>query len=57
MRSKDNGETWEEFAVLEKRRDADDEFSYPAIVAVGMKLYITYTWHRKKVKYWEIELD
>ena len=56
MRSSDNGATWEEFLVLEKWKNHDDEYSYPAIVSVGMKLYITYTWQRKKVAYWEIEL-
>ncbi len=56
MRSSDNGVTWEEFYVLEKWQNHDDEYSYPAIVSVGTKLYITYTWQRKKVAYWEIEL-
>lgn len=56
MRSTDNGVTWEEFMVLEKRESHDDEYSYPAIVCVGTKLYITYTWQRKKIAYWEIEL-
>ena len=56
MQSKDNGETWEEILVLEKRRDKDDEFSYPAIVAVGKKLYMTYTYQREKIAYWEVEI-
>lgn len=56
MRSFDNGETWEEIAVLEKRHGHEDEFSYPAIVADGMKLYISYTWQRLKIKYVEVEI-
>ena len=56
MISRDNGAEWEEIFVLEKRRSSDDEFSYPAIVSVGRKLYITYTWQRKKIAYWEIEM-
>ena len=56
MQSKDNGETWEEILLLEKRTSHDDEFSYPAIVNIGKKLYMTYTWQRKKIAYWEVEL-
>ena len=56
MKSTDNGETWEEILVLEKRNHKKDEFSYPAIVSVGKKLYMTYTYHRKKIAYWEVEL-
>ena len=55
-KSTDNGSTWEEILVLEKRRDKDDEFSYPAIVAVNNKLYMTYTYQREKIAYWEVEL-
>ncbi len=32
------------------------EFSYPAIIADGNKAYITYTYQRKKIAFWEIEL-
>ncbi len=56
MRSTDNGNTWEEIFVLERRHDHEDEFSYPAIVNVGNVLHITYTWQRKKVAYWEIKI-
>ena len=56
MESKDNGETWTEILLLEKRGKQGDEFSYPAIVHVGNKLYITYTWQRKKIAYWEVTL-
>ena len=51
MMSKDNGETWEEVLILE----ADEgEYSYPAITADKNKIYITYTWKREKIAYWEI---
>ncbi|HZK21462.1 MAG TPA: sialidase family protein, partial [Oscillospiraceae bacterium] len=56
MRSFDNGETFTEFLKLEDI-EGDHEFSYPAIVAVGMKLYITYTHERKTIAYWEIEIE
>jgi|LSQX01.2.fsa_nt_gb predicted neuraminidase len=55
MRSFDNGDTFTEFIKLEAL-EGDHEFSYPAIVAVGMKLYITYTYERKTIAYWEIEI-
>ena len=53
MHSADNGETWEEVLVLEKD---EGEYSYPAIVCKGKNLYITYTWKRERIAYWEIEL-
>ncbi|MDO4179215.1 MAG: sialidase family protein [Phascolarctobacterium sp.] len=33
------------------------EFSYPAIVCRGSKLYITYTYRRENIAYVEVELD
>lgn len=70
MRSGDNGRSFEPFAVLEDRKEdpraatADKppkdnrkhtaEFSYPAIVAKGGKLYITYTYLRRSIAYCEI---
>lgn len=53
MKSTDNGETWAEVLVLEKD---EGEYSYPAIVCKGNMLYITYTWKREKIAYWEIEI-
>ncbi len=55
MRSFDNGKTFEEFIKLEPI-EGDYEFSYPAIVADGMTLHITYTYERRTIKYWKIEL-
>lgn len=53
MRSFDNGESFEELAVLES---AKGEYSYPAIVADGMTLHMTYTYNRKTIVYQKIEL-
>ncbi len=55
-RSTDDGVTFEEFIKLEPT-EGDHEYSYPAIVAVGMKLYITYTYERKTIAYWELEIE
>ena len=44
--SDDNGKTWNLGAVLECM---PGEYSYPAIVAKGNELYITYTWNRKRI--------
>lgn len=51
--SKDNGVTWDSEFVLE---DEDGEFSYPAILADGNRIYVTYTWNRVNIVYWEIEI-
>ena len=56
MRSFDDGATFEEFFKLEDIT-GDHEFSYPAIVAQGMRLFITYTYERKSVAYWELEIE
>jgi predicted neuraminidase len=49
----DNGQTWEQELVLE---DAPGEYSYPAIVEKDNRVYITYTWNREQIVYWEIEI-
>jgi predicted neuraminidase len=49
--SSDNGETWKEEIVLEQE---PGEYSYPAIVARGNELFITYTWKRERVAYWHL---
>ena len=33
------------------------EYSYPAILSRGNTLYISYTWRRLKMAFWEIELE
>lgn len=50
--SLDNGKHFTEIMKLEA---GNGEFSYPAIVCKGNKLYITYTYLRKKIVCWEIE--
>lgn len=32
------------------------EFSYPAVVAKGNCVYLTYTWNRKTVSFWKIQI-
>lgn len=49
--SADNGETWEQAFELEKD---EGEFSYPSIAEADGKLYVTYTWNRKTIAYWEM---
>ena len=51
--SRDNGETWTERIDLET---IPGEYSYPAIIADGNKLYMTYTYQRKTVEFAIIEL-
>lgn len=51
--SRDNGETFRRLMDLETE---PGEYSYPAVIAHGSCLHITYTWNRKRIAYWEIEL-
>lgn len=57
--SADNGTSWEEALVLDHNEAPvdkhDGEFSYPAIIAEGNTLYITYTWKRRTVAFWEVQ--
>ncbi len=46
--SADNGATWSPPATLQ---DGDGEFSYPAIIADGGALHVTYTWNRTNIVY------
>ncbi len=52
--SKDNGKHFEE--VL-KPECISGEFSYPAIVSKENKLYVSYTYKRRKIVFWEIETE
>lgn len=66
MKSTDNGVSFRPFATLEdmkfdphiaqpgKNRRYTAEFSYPAIVAAGGKLHVTYTYLRRQICYREI---
>jgi predicted neuraminidase len=51
--SYDNGHTWENEFVLE---DKEGEYSYPAIVAEGNAIFVTYTWRRENIAFWQITL-
>lgn len=50
--SSDNGITWPVQTDIESGV-ADDEFSYPAIVASGDTVSITYTWKRQNIAFWQ----
>ncbi|MCL2406716.1 MAG: exo-alpha-sialidase [Defluviitaleaceae bacterium] len=60
--SEDDGRTWGEPIVLEhtpcdpKINIEDTEFSYPAIVARDNEVFITYTWKRRTIAFWCIEI-
>ncbi|MBQ6020479.1 MAG: exo-alpha-sialidase [Clostridia bacterium] len=53
--STDNGATFKDAAVLEDIPGG--EFSYPAIIADGNRLYITYTYNREKIAFAEAAID
>jgi len=53
--SKDNGETWEKVTEIDSSAIIWHEFSYPAIIADGNNIYLTYTYKRSKIKYMFIE--
>ncbi len=52
--SKDNGRHFTEVIVPEP---GNGEFSYPAITCENNTLYITYTYKRKQIVFWKIELE
>ncbi len=51
--STDNAKSWHNILDLET---GEGEFSYPAIVARGDILHITYTWDRRSIAYWRIKI-
>lgn len=51
--SNDDGESFEKLFDLET---VQGEFSYPAIIAEGNKLYGTYTYKREGIVFWEKEI-
>lgn len=54
--SEDNGKTWKDVTTLAGNLfDLAAEYSYPAIIAEGNRLYITYTNRRKVINYAFIE--
>ena len=52
--STDNGATWSDLIDLETQ---EGEFSYPAIIAAGDTLHLTYTWNRKNIVHHRILLS
>lgn len=58
--SEDNGQTFSEPQILDHvpcfRNEEQAEFSYPAVIARGNDLYITYTWKRRAIAFWHIRL-
>ena len=50
--SRDGGETFERISDLEAEKG---EFSYPAITRRGKRIYLTYTYKRENIAYWEFE--
>ncbi len=59
--SEDNGETWSEPQVLDHQpcgeNNVDHEFSYPAISTKGRDIFITYTWKRRTIAFWQIRFQ
>jgi predicted neuraminidase len=50
----DNGESWPERIDVET---ASGEYSYPAIIAAGQDLALSYTWNRRRIVYTSIPSD
>ena len=50
--SRDGGLTWERQCDLEA---GPGEYSYPSIASVGNHVWITYTYRRENISYWEFE--
>ncbi len=56
--SGDNGNTWSQPQILDHvpcdRNVEWGEFSYPALVACGEDIFLTYTWKRRTIAFWQI---
>ena len=50
--SEDDGIHWEHIMILD---EGEGEFSYPCIIYDNGSVFITYTWKRKNIAFWEIE--
>jgi predicted neuraminidase len=55
--SKDNGLTWPYTYNIENDKDIRAEYSYPAIIAKGNEIAMTYTWKRERVAYARCRVD
>ncbi|WP_199614062.1 sialidase family protein [Paenibacillus alkalitolerans] len=51
--SGDNGQTWDHEFELDR---GEKQYSYPAIVADGNDIYVTYTWRRERIAFWKISV-
>lgn len=49
--SDDNGATWKKRVMIEDGKKGE-EYSYPAIIATGDSVALTYTWNREKIAFW-----
>ena len=49
--SADNGTTWNPVFTLENTQGS---FAYPAIIADGDEILLTYTWNRDKIVFWRL---
>lgn len=52
--SLDNGRSWPDIITLE--HTPGSEFSYPAIIHVGDRVYGTYTWNRKRIAFFQARI-
>jgi predicted neuraminidase len=52
--SDDNGTTWQEIFVFENE---NGEYSYPAVIAQGNEVFLTYTWRRERIAYWHLKVS
>ena len=52
--SKDGGETWERLCDPEA---GEGEYSYPSLACDGNRVYLTYTWRREKIAFWEFAYE
>ena len=50
--SRDGGGSWTRLCDLQA---GPGEFSYPAVVSRGRRVFITYTYNRENIAYWEFE--
>lgn len=52
--SMDNGLTWDNELLLD---EGEKQYSYPAVIASGSDLYISYTWRRERIAFQKIALS
>ena len=56
--SEDKGVTWSGPQILDhvpcEKNEERAEFSYPAVVSRGKDIFLTYTWKRQSIAFWQI---